>query len=297
MRYFNLTFGFIILFALLVCVFPQSTYARSISYKNVFPATSSTVAVFLLPHQDDEMFMAGAIVAAQKAGKQVYVILVTDGATSSARAVINGMDDNGQARYSSIDRKRHFPAREGYQSLTPLLFSQARNREFFASIQTLGVPAQNIFFANPDALNGCANPIYRDRFLTSIDATKIIAYYYQKLGDGDYATVAGETARNGYNHSDHRALRNALVRFKGITNKYFFSERTYVGTSVRLSTQEQRAKYRALGDYYVWKPSAGLFAIGKYSVGPMMDAWRVLGSEFFYTADHFASTTPPIRPL
>ncbi len=283
-----------IFFLCVLVAFPDLVQAaEQMNYKKLFEQSTSSVAVFFLPHQDDEMFMAGAIVAAQAAGKQVYVLLVTDGAFSSARSVINGSDDAGKPHYSPLDGYTHNPQKEGYAPLTHLTFSQARNREYFASMQGLGLTTSSIWFANPDALNGCAIPRYSDGLLNSAESYQLIGTLYKKFGDGLYATVAGEKAPNGYNHSDHRALRNALVRFPGISQKYFFLERAPAGTRVALSNSEWNAKYKALSVYYRWDPRNGFYGIGNHSVGPMLTKWRRSWYEYFYTVDHFTSSTRP----
>ncbi len=219
--------------------------------------------VAFLPHQDDEMFMGGMIQRWIRQGRPMYVGVVTDGAASSAQARLNG-----GAR------------REGYEQLNDQVFAAARNREVFDSLTALGVPSNQIFFANPGGLKGSPHPKFPDGELTRELALRVIKKYYALVGDGTYVTVAGAPDKQNHIHGDHFALRTSLSAFDNITDKYYFSEHAEVGRPIRLSRKEQIVKELALKNYFIWSPRDGRFAVGQRSVGDLITRWGASGVEY-----------------
>ncbi len=228
--------------------------------------------VFFLAHQDDEMFLAGAIRRAVENQIPVKVVLVTDGGSSTMRYVLNGVDEHNHKVFCIIHGIRHNPKKEGYAPFTPENLTIARNREFFESITSLGVPSNQIFFANAAEKNGNKKPTYHDGNLTVTMATKMIQKYYYLFGDGTYSTLIAKPPRYKQHH-DHRALSVALYNFTPIQDKIFFSEDPSYGAPIPLTASEQKAKQTALRSYYEWKPQKGHFAIGEHSVKKMLDFW------------------------
>jgi len=282
--------GFLIIVSIFLYLLYINGYSFAVRYEQIYHSPSGSPVVFLLPHQDDEMLMAGAIVANIEAKRNVYVIAVTDGGSSTARYVINGRDDNGKPVFSTLDNKYHDPFREGYKPLDKRTFTSLRNKELYTSMLRLGVLPEHILFANPGGINGSDQPTYRDGQLTVPLATQVINYYFKLLGDGNYNTVAAQLGRLNNEHGDHQALRNALLAFSGISKKHFFSEKTGRGTRVYLTKEEQTLKNNALEIYYEWNPAQNEFAIAKYSVGPMLDKWRASPYEYVMTPNEIAAS-------
>lgn len=190
-----------------------------LSVPTVSHTASDRPVVYLIPHQDDEMFMAGNIKKNLDAARNVYVILATDGSASRVRDILNGKNKVGHVIYCHWHNKYHNPKEEEYKQFNQYRFSNARNNEFLTAMARLGVNPNNIIFANPGGKTVSAtttNP-YRDSHLSKKLASEIIAKYYNILGDGSYNTVAGNLS-----HADHVALRDALKDFSGITEKHFF---------------------------------------------------------------------------
>lgn len=277
--------GAVFLFLLLCLIFlnPPRQPARGTTPSFTRSATTSLPVVFLLPHQDDELFMAGNIQQALASKRPVYVVMVTDGANSRARSIINGEDDTHRSVIDSLQHRRHFPLQEGYQPLTKQTFSEARNKEFFESMQALGVKESNILFANAGDVAGSSAPEYPNDALTPDLATEIVDHFYALLGDGTYCTVAAELGSINATHGDHFVLREALRRYKGIQDKRFFSEKIGVGHAVPLTVHELQTKRKALRAYGVWSPRRGRFAVGEHSVASLFDVWRK--SQFEYVLD------------
>lgn len=240
------------------------------------PVMQKKPVVFILPHQDDELFMAGAIQQYKKTGRAIYVVMVSDGGSSAARHVLNGKDEFGNPVFCDIHERFHRPAKEGYRIFTRQTFSAARNKEFVRSLKELGIPKSHIYFMNKGGENGSAKPEFRDGDLTR-NAAEALMRIYKKYGDGTYITVSG-------GHRDHIALEEALIQTDGITEKLFFPlEHDHVEAHVQLSSTEAMVKQKAVGVYEEWAPKKGIFGIGGHSVKGFMTRWRAEDKEFYYS--------------
>lgn len=236
--------------------------------------------VFLLPHQDDEMFMAGSIHRYVNSGRPVYAVVVTDGAGSAVRKMLNGetVDTRKQSRRQF---RYHQPSKEGYEYVTVQEFSAARNREVLASLQVLGVPVQRILFSNEGGVNGTSTPIYRDKQVTVAQATEVIKKVYDLVGDGTYVTLASGPGESILRNPDHWTVQLALQGFEGIREKLFYVDREVPqAMTVFLTAGEQETKHAALQNYYVWDPAVGRYAIGEHSVGSLLDQWQTSTVEY-----------------
>lgn len=230
------------------------------------------LTVFLLPHQDDEMFLLGAIRRAINKKNSVYVIMVTDGGKSNVLKQLNGEDDQHRPVLSIYDHKYLSPSAEGYVPLNRRTFAAARNREFYATMMATGLTKSHIIFANKGGLEGSDSPHYRDGELTKEQATAVIKKYRQLLGDGSYVTL--EANGRHVHHPDHVALHEALSDAPGIKEKHYYSEKILVGTPILLSKDERLTKTKALNNYFIWKPAEGRFAVGVHSVEWLFNYWK-----------------------
>lgn len=250
---------------------------QPLTYDEIFHGPGPSV--FFLPHQDDEMHMAGAIKANIEMGRTVYVVMVTDGGASAVRYALNHENYTLKKQIISLSGAENDYVGKYFDRQT---FSAARNREFMDSIVKLGVPADNVFFANPGGVNGSNHPEFLDGQLTKTAAKAVIDFYLKKFGDGSYATVAA-TGMINFHQSDHKALREALAEEPDIFQKYFFSEKLGVGTKVPLTALQLEAKSLALHSYFDWDPGAGRFAIAALSVKPMLLKREVGVGEYYLT--------------
>ncbi len=236
--------------------------------------------VVILPHQDDEMFLAGTLNRLIKRGHPVYTIVTTDGSGSAVRYILSGRDRNGNLAVSIIKKRILNPIIEGYKPLDKQHFSAARNREYFESMQNLGVPANNILFANPGGIMGSNHPIYIDGSMTKELAREIIQRIYHKIGNGIYLVVASAHDETIYQNIDHKAIEEALKEFPGIDERYYFGDKEYPALTIFLSPEEHKNKVLALNAYKIWNPQQGRFAIGEHSVKHMLDYWRKSTKEY-----------------
>lgn len=221
----------------------------------VFSVSAKELPVFFfLPHQDDEMILAGGIVSYLEQGREVKVIMVTDGGASAVRSVF---------------------VKQGYRDFNREFFSQSRNDEFIRSMLKLGVKKENIIFANTSS----KNPKYRDGQLTREQATEVIGQIFERFGDGIYITIIGDSRYSFYPHGDHLALEKALRDFP-IQEKHFYTDFLTPQLQIRLNNKILEKKSAALSQYFVWAPQEGKFAIGEHSVASRLRFWQRSNFEY-----------------
>lgn len=225
------------------------------------PKITPTAEVYFLPHQDDEMFMAGSIKRSVDAGHEVYAVLVTDGS---------------QSRVFEYLKKKYYP-------LTREEFSMARDRELLDSLVKLGLPSSHVYFAHSTA-HELLDQVYKDGRLTEVEAARLVDFFYKQFGNKTtYITLI--SSRTHRQHSDHYALSQALLHDVQIQRKRFFSEDPHLGQLVSLSKAELAAKQQALRAYSVWDPKRGRYAVGGQSVEDLLDFWGRNPFEYIVTYD------------
>ena len=96
----------------------------SVHARNSVGGTPADVHVFHIPHQDDEVLTFGApLLEAINSSAEVHCVLLTHGAASVMRPQL---------------------VRQGWLADDPEVFVAARNREFYAALDALGVPRSNV---------------------------------------------------------------------------------------------------------------------------------------------------------
>lgn len=219
-------------------------------------------------HQDDETLWSGQIIAHHAlVGREVHIVLGTDGSTSAIRDNLNGIDNNGWWGY-------HYPVREGIPApLSPADFAAARDREMLQAARQLGV--------TPD----------RVHLRTDVRTANI------SVADAKALILANETATPGAGHytthwsdidSNHAALGQALreLALAGqVSDARWVVRRTQIGSIpgatdyVVPTTYAAQAKHMALCAtrcYAAWAPPEA-YAIGYHSVHTDMD-WAASGA-------------------
>lgn len=233
-------------------------------------SANTKIAVYIVPHQDDETISMGAdIVAHVAAGRPVKLVMVHDGTASAARAKICQST--------------------GY-CLTVAEFGAARDREFIAAAAKLGVPASNITFEKlPEAQS------------TSAQAEAVIDKYIALYPGASFKTMSWldlhpDHARLGY------AMNNRCV-FGKITDCRFFQSPLYQhGSTIKRNpvVTPKSGKYTnkplvqaAANEYKYWNPAQGRYSVGYYSVKQQIDyvynthysLWHMNNSNWWSTTD------------
>jgi LmbE family N-acetylglucosaminyl deacetylase len=210
--------------------------------------------VFFIPHQDDEtLTMAADIRAHFVEGRQVVIVLVTDGSASRAR--------NAMCAGKGV-------------CLTVREFVVARNAEQFAAIHHLA-PGAQIFYEN-----------YQDGALTQAQATTVITKYVSLFPNGSYKTMSWLDE-----NPDHIALGHALKTMNDAglipnNDSRFEQNRIYWDTMPvsGLFIAADETVPAAYDEFYYWNPPIGRYAIGSQSVPSMFDAARLDPRSKYHTA-------------
>lgn len=139
-------------FVLTVSVLPPTLFSAPLSVID----PSNKAVVYFVPHADDEILSFSVpLLNDIRAGKKVYLVLMSPGEDSIAREVVNGQYDAetgsttnppGKPLYCKWHKKYHNHTTEqnldGY--LTKDLFGKARIREFYQVATELGIPHNRV---------------------------------------------------------------------------------------------------------------------------------------------------------
>ena len=216
------------------------------------------------PHQDDETLSMGFFVAQSVSnGCDVHETLCTDGSGSWVRSELaNGTGCDFHDGIHSFD----LPVSE---------FVKARDAEFVAGCEAIGVPSVNVAIDADRAVDG---------ELTLSQARCLILKYLDMYPDAIVCTISPLVGSG--QHADHRTLGQAALdlyregyikELRLFVEPYNISE--FVKSNPDLSlfrspapSQDCLAELRAaIGCYSDWEPALGKYAIGYHSVGAYFD--------------------------
>ncbi|MEU2181224.1 PIG-L family deacetylase [Streptomyces thermolilacinus] len=224
---------------------------------------------FYTGHQDDESLWAGQVIAHHAlVGRQVHIVLGSDGSTSAIRHALNGQESNGW--WGS----HHHPAREGIPApLSYAAFAEARDRELLRAAALLGVPAERVHLRVAE----------RSSAITVAEAERLILQHEAlHPGAGHYTTHW--TDPDPTHAALGQALRNLVVAGT-ITDGRWVVRRSQIGkvagaveyvvpsTYAAQARHMARAACRAYGS---WAPPES-YAIGRHSVPADLD-WAESGA-------------------
>jgi LmbE family N-acetylglucosaminyl deacetylase len=238
------------------------------------PVPTGLPIVFYSPHQDDETLFMGQIIAhCVLAGREVHVVLCSNGNTSEARQEINGeLLDTGWWK------AWHYPAREGYEPLSAAEFGLARTREFRNALAQLGVRPENIHLGRADYPQPTSETL-PDSIPPSW-ATALLQTWADHFVALGYPAVGHYTMYWGDPQADHAAMGTALVNLKTEQPALFTDCRWLVKPEqavaagaaayvvpVGFAAQAKSMSRLAGKAYAAWAPEAGAYAAGYHSVG------------------------------
>jgi LmbE family N-acetylglucosaminyl deacetylase len=239
------------------------------------PLPTGRPIVFYSPHQDDETLFMGQVIAHHAlVGREVHVVLASNGETSGALAEINGTapDSGWWGGY-------HFPAREGYAPVSRDEFGRARSREFAGATRQLGAMAANIHFGLP----GQAHDDLPDGIDVAAAESLMVAWaeHFRAAGRDQ---VGHYTMWKGDPNPDHAALGQVLQNENDAHPQWFGDARWLVkpeqATAAHASVYRMPTAYRANAVamarsagrcYSAWAPAQGMYAIGRHSVPTYFD--------------------------
>lgn len=255
-----------------------------------FPGAAVPVAlgpaIFYIPHQDDEAIgMAGTILQHKAAGRQVFVVLLTDGGNDALREVMNqDVCRLGPACPAPGGRHGLRWAEDGDDVV------RGRTAEFLRSVGHLGV--DRVFTTGlhdtpyGDPADAPGTPRY-DAFVARVEA--VVRSFARRHPHASHRFVAGWLDGN----LTHKACSDAAFNVRdeiedlGFNHVYTYAkdpvgERARSSTVLHLPQRWMAAKRRAIASYRVWDPANGFYALGYHSVPPWLDNAATDPREFQY---------------
>lgn len=224
--------------------------------------------IFYTPHQDDETLWMGTVIAHHAlVGREVHIVSVTDGSTSTIRTALNGEAPNGY-----WPAGWHYPERESIPHLDPPAFAAARDAELVDACDLLGVTEVHTDWAVPLVGGGS---LTRGANIGVPEAEELILHFAAQYPDaGHYTTWWGDTDVNHANIG--QALHNLAVvtdPARRIVDRRWLvrAGQAPVGSELyalpaNLTVSITGMVRSAIKAYSAWAPRAGRYAIGYHSV-------------------------------
>lgn len=222
--------------------------------------------VYLVPHQDDELYTWGADIIGRMREGAVAAVLLTNGAACFVRGLLH---DGGSCAELGDAHVHELSLEE---------FSQARDREFASSCEALGIPARNVRLWEPRM---------DDLALTVAGATEVVRAV---LRAHPFARICAHAPRPEVDqdsrpdpslspHRDHCAVGAAVeaVRREGKAPfveyciefydlaRFVMANPQVVVTRRALGRGDRDRYVQALSSYRLWDPDRGRYAIGWHS--------------------------------
>lgn len=263
---------FIITVLLLTIIF-VTTFLKDSVVASVFrPIDSgSNVVVYFTPHADDEVLTFSVpILNDIRAGKKVYLILMSAGEASKVIHTLNG--NNGIV--CPWHKVVHNPLTEEYLDgvFDATKLGQARIQEFYRSAAMLGIPKERV------QIN-----LVKDGLFTEESVNPILKMYTRLFPNAEFKSMSHVDA-----HPDHALvgrLIDEMYQYKVISKKQTNFVSIYTarhneleptatpipivpGYNLRLkdSISDLPKLQAALDVYKEWDPRSGRYGIGYHSV-------------------------------
>ena len=220
--------------------------------------------IFYVPHADDEtLSMGAAIIECLRAGNEVYLALLTDGAADETLACLNGSFQcpwHGCFHNPEEERFRDIP-------MSPKAFSRARREEFLAAARVMGIPDEHIsVYSFPDGR------------LTTNNVREIV-HCYEEDKTLPFPKRHHTMTFKYDTHNDHISAGRALLELQNegvIAESTWYIKRSMwhtlppdsgIKTIKVISTMGQRILAEICKQVYMsYAPTEGKYAIGYHSV-------------------------------
>ncbi|SHG06326.1 PIG-L deacetylase family protein [Ornithinibacillus halophilus] len=208
---------------------------------SLLDTNSTAVHIYYSPHPDDETLSMGAsIVEELDNGHDVQIVLLTQGAASSAINKINkDLEANGKDLLSVED------------------FVDARLAEFQLAVSKLGVPEENIHIFD-----------YPDGGLELQNIKELMKEFEEMYKDAYHHAFSYHDP-----HPDHRTTGEALLDLEEngqVTHAKYFVPRyvdlEHIGQLTSVNPEYTKVVQEALHAYGRWDTENGYYSVGFYSV-------------------------------
>lgn len=230
--------------------------------------------IWFEPHQDDGLLWAWRILTHHAlSGREVHVVLATDGSASRVRRALNGEVANKYWGW-------HYPKREGYDHLTPITpqaFAKARDRELKAACGPLGIFPENLHLELDWRKPAIDVPRAKELITRYADLYPNAGLCTMWWRDTDPTHAALGTALRQLHLAEPARFPNcrwAVRRSQGPTAPGAFEYEVPVYFAAKAQTMARNASLA----YSSWAPGKteddGTYAIGLHSVGSELTAVR-----------------------
>lgn len=226
-------------------------------------AAPSCTAVFLVPHQDDEVLgLGGAIRNHIDSGASVCVALFTNGRNSAARtSFANGFIPYAQSAIYT----------NSTVAGSAIAFGQARDNEFRAALTQLGVPAANVFMDANSTTGWRWNRVLDvNNSTNAANAEAFVTEAVRFFGSGKhYKTMSRRDPS-----PDHHLVARALATKTVASRREYWPQYQLAQKPSNMSVYPQKATTSAgltasryAGNHYgTFAPSSSRYGIGWLSV-------------------------------
>lgn len=271
----NVMLGFVLVLSILI-----STCSSSAEAAVFRPIDSgSNVAVYFTPHADDEaLTFSVPILNDIRAGKKVYLVLMSAGESSGAVHTLNGRNGTVCPWHGIA----HDPVAEEYLDgvLDATEFGQARIQEFYRSAAMLGVPKERV------QIN-----LVQDGVFTEESVSPILKMHARLFPNAEFKSMSHVDA-----HPDHALvgrLIDEMYQKKIISKKQSnyvslytarhneleptttpFSIVPGYNLTLRDPITDLPKLYAALDVYKEWDPKHSIYGIGYHSVPAQFNAMK-----------------------
>lgn len=241
---------------------------------------TSRPILYIVPHQDDEILSYGIDIRNELShGRQVQLILLTDGDDSGARNILNG------DVYCHIHATYHNPVKEGFKggALSPAAFANARTDEYFRASRALGVPNDHIHtnFIPSGQYYGSAIRAVIEKYLKLYPNADVRSFSWF---DGHSAhALIGKTVQGM--QQDGVLQRYQAEYFTSIyTDRFYKIPIPMENFLSQLDNPNDLEHLKsAIGEYRRYDPKNGYYAVGYHSVTSQFDAlWNNPYSKYHY---------------
>jgi N-acetylmuramoyl-L-alanine amidase len=244
---------------------------------------SARPIIYFVPHQDDEILSLGIDIRNELSrGRNVQLVLMTDGENSGARDILNGQYDSesnlpslaGEKVYCSWHHIYHDPVKENFQlqHLTFEQFSNLRTDEFKRALTALGVPEEQIHIEGLHVDN-----------INIDNVERIINKYVALYPNADVRSLSWFDG-----HPTHSLIGQTIrsLQTTGVLERYqakyfisVYTDRFYpvekpIKTQMELMEKSPDLSFltAAANEYKRFDPQNGYYAIGYHSVDGQFDA-------------------------
>lgn len=239
----------------------------------------SNVAIYLIPHPDDEsLTFSIPMLNDIRAGKRVYLVLFTSGTGTVARDTVNGVYDEestdpnhkpGDRKYCSWHHRYHDPVAEHYldKHLTTARTGELRLEEFHNSVVALGIPLSRVQII---PLNHFTYDSVRAVMRMQIHLFPNAQFKsMSRLDFHPQHALMGRVLDDLYANGE---IKGGKVNFVSIGTDRFTTIKVPSYKMFLTNPSDAQRILNSIDAYKLWDPQHGHYALGYHSVGSSFES-------------------------